>query len=42
MWIGTDDGLNRYDGYDIKIYKNTQKEGNGTDQRIDLIKFLAH
>ena len=22
MWFGTEDGLNRYDGYDIKIYKN--------------------
>ena len=22
IWIGTDDGLNRYDGYDFHIYKN--------------------
>jgi ligand-binding sensor domain-containing protein/serine phosphatase RsbU (regulator of sigma subunit) len=22
MWFGTQDGLNRYDGYDIKIFKN--------------------
>ncbi|MCD4771823.1 MAG: hypothetical protein K8R41_00400 [Bacteroidales bacterium] len=22
IWIGTDDGLNRYDGYNIKIYRN--------------------
>ena len=22
IWFGTDDGLNRYDGYDIKIYRN--------------------
>ena len=23
MWFGTQDGLNRYDGYNIKIFKNT-------------------
>jgi signal transduction histidine kinase/DNA-binding response OmpR family regulator/ligand-binding sensor domain-containing protein len=23
LWIGTYDGLNKYDGYDLKIYKNT-------------------
>ncbi len=22
MWFGTQDGLNRYDGYNIKIFKN--------------------
>lgn len=26
MWIGTDDGLNRYDGYEIKIYKNSPRD----------------
>ena len=22
IWIGTEDGLNRYDGYEFKVYKN--------------------
>jgi ligand-binding sensor domain-containing protein/signal transduction histidine kinase len=26
MWIGTEDGLNRYDGYDFKIYKNNEAD----------------
>jgi ligand-binding sensor domain-containing protein/signal transduction histidine kinase len=26
LWIGTDNGLNRYDGYNIKIYKNDPYE----------------
>ena len=24
MWFGTQDGLNRYDGYKFKIFKNTR------------------
>jgi len=26
MWFGTSDGLNRFDGYDFKIYKNDSKD----------------
>ncbi|MCF6270955.1 MAG: SpoIIE family protein phosphatase [Melioribacteraceae bacterium] len=46
MWIATDDGLNRYDGNSIKIYKNKQGDAeslpdNDTDQIIeDLDKNL--
>jgi ligand-binding sensor domain-containing protein/class 3 adenylate cyclase/HD superfamily phosphodiesterase len=28
MWFGTQDGLNKYDGYHFKIYKNNPKEAN--------------
>jgi signal transduction histidine kinase/ligand-binding sensor domain-containing protein/DNA-binding response OmpR family regulator len=26
MWIGTQDGLNRYDGYEFKVYKNDPQD----------------
>ncbi len=28
IWIGTRDGLNRYDGYDIVVYKNDKNDPN--------------
>ncbi len=28
IWIGTDDGLNLYNGYDIKVFKNNPKNPN--------------
>ncbi len=28
MWIGTDDGLNRYDGYEFIVYKHDSKDPN--------------
>lgn len=28
MWFGTEDGLNRYDGYEIKTYKNKSLDKN--------------
>ena len=27
MWFGTDDGLNRYDGYNFHVYKNNLQDG---------------
>ena len=40
MWIATSDGLNRYDGNSVKIYKNRQGNlqslpDNDTDQVIE-------
>ncbi|WP_320171148.1 two-component regulator propeller domain-containing protein [Maridesulfovibrio sp.] len=34
MWFGTYDGLNRYDGLNIKIYSNTKSPGSLTDSNI--------
>ena len=28
IWIGTDDGLNRYDGYDFRIFQNNPQDPN--------------
>jgi signal transduction histidine kinase/ligand-binding sensor domain-containing protein len=28
IWFGTDDGLNLFDGYDIKVFKNSTKDPN--------------
>lgn len=38
MWIGTVNGLNKYDGYDFKIYLNDPKDSTSiSDNRISAI-----
>ena len=39
LWIGTLDGLNRYDGYDIKLYKNIP--GDSTSLPYNIILSLT-
>lgn len=39
LWIGTVDGLNRYDGYDIKLYKNIP--GDSTSLPYNIILSLT-
>ena len=34
MWFGTQDGLNRYDGYSIKVYKHEQDDLNSISDNI--------
>ena len=42
IWIGTIDGLNRYDGYTIKTYRNIPEEANSLcDNRISVL-YIDH
>lgn len=34
MWIGTFDGLNRYDGYSFEVYKNNPSDSSSLPQNI--------
>jgi len=36
MWFGTEDGLNRYDGYGIKIFKNNPADSNSISDNTIL------
>ena len=37
MWFATLDGLNKYDGYEMKIYYNSHKKGAITDNVINCL-----
>ncbi len=34
MWFGTDDGLNRYDGYNFRVYRNNFQDQNSISSSI--------
>jgi signal transduction histidine kinase/ligand-binding sensor domain-containing protein len=34
LWIGTDDGLNRYDGYELKIYRNDPDDKTSLPENV--------
>jgi len=34
IWIGTDDGLNRYDGYEFTVYKYDPKDSNSLSDNL--------
>ena len=34
LWIGTDDGLNRFDGYEIKIFRNKMNDKSSISENI--------
>ncbi|NQY28054.1 MAG: hypothetical protein HRT69_01125 [Flavobacteriaceae bacterium] len=34
IWIGTDDGLNRFDGYDFKVYRSSPDDINSLSDNI--------
>jgi len=34
IWFGTDDGLNRFDGYEIKVYRNNPEDKSSISENI--------
>ena len=40
LWIATTDGLNRYDGYNFKIYKNDPGDKNSLPVIILFLSWL--
>lgn len=39
IWIGTEDGLHRYDGYEMKVYRNRQNDSSSISSNFILCLF---
>ncbi len=39
IWIGTEDGLHRYDGYEMKVYRNRQNDSSSLSSNFILCLF---
>lgn len=42
IWFGTDDGLNRFDGYEIKVYRNNPNDKFSISENIIWALFEDH
>ena len=40
LWVGTEDGLNRYDGYKFKVYKNVPGNDQSLSQNFVAAMFI--
>ena len=38
MWVGTENGMNRYDGYAFRIYRPGQQHNNLSHEHINDIE----
>lgn len=42
LWIGTEDGLNKYDGYDFTVYKSDPADSTALSNRIIQALYVDH
>ena len=42
LWIGTQDGLNKYDGYPFKVYRHNEGDSTSLPKNFITIVFVDH